>query len=344
MKKSISLLVLISLLGVMNLKAQSPVVTLQHAGTTQVFYGTAAFTSAYTAALTGDTIVLSAGTFTSTTIAKQLKIIGSGCYTDSVTLGTTLTSSITFNPGSEYSSLEGVICTNIYPYASNVQIIRCYTSNISFYNYTCTNVTITGNIITSGISFFGTNVTNALVNNNIIIGSASVTNGTGVYFTNNTFITSANYVFNSMTGCYFKNNAIYSSVAFNSYPLNSAVGCTFDHNLFSEVSSSGSNFKLSNIIYNGNTFLTNYYPVTTSNVFTSTTGSIFNYSFGNNYHMLNSSFLGTDNTEVGMYGGTTPFEYHAIPTNPQIISISVANQTDSNGNLPVNIEAKAQTY
>ena len=344
MKKTFYILVVISFLGIMNLKAQSPVVTLQHAGTTQVFYGTAAFTSAYTASVSGDTIVLSAGTFTSTTITKQLKIIGSGCYTDSVTLGTTLTSNIFFYPGSEYSSLEGVICNTIYPYASNIQIIRCYTNSINFGSSSYTNDIITGNIITSGINFNATNVTNAVLNNNIFVGNVSVSNGTGVYFTNNTFITNANYVFNSMTGCYFKNNAIYSSVPFNSYPLNSAVGCTFDHNLFSEVSSSGANFKLSNVIYNGNTFITNYYPVATSSVFTSTTGSIFNYSFGNNYHILNSSFLGTDNTEVGMYGGTTPFEYRAIPTNPQIISISVANQTDSNGNLPVNIEAKAQTY
>ena len=48
-----------------------------------------------------------------------------------------------------------------------------------------------------------------------------------------------------------------------------------------------------------------------------------------------TTYLGTDGTQVGIYGGAFPF--NTKPTGPQITSCSVANKTSANGKLSVDI-------
>ena len=49
--------------------AQEPVATLEHSGTTKVYYGEGSFEQAYSASVNGDQIYLSSGRFTFTNIA-----------------------------------------------------------------------------------------------------------------------------------------------------------------------------------------------------------------------------------------------------------------------------------
>lgn len=49
-------------------------------------------------------------------------------------------------------------------------------------------------------------------------------------------------------------------------------------------------------------------------------------------------YLGSDGTEVGIYGGNLPFD--ATPTNPQITKFNVASKTTADGKLSVDIEVK----
>lgn len=48
------------------------------------------------------------------------------------------------------------------------------------------------------------------------------------------------------------------------------------------------------------------------------------------------TFLGTDGKEVGIYGGTLPFD--TTPTNPQITKFNVSPKTTADGKLSVDIE------
>ena len=48
----------------------------------------------------------------------------------------------------------------------------------------------------------------------------------------------------------------------------------------------------------------------------------------------------SDNTEIGIHGGTSPFT--SIPSNPQIVSKEIAAETDEEGKLAVKIKVEAQ--
>ena len=72
--------------GVSMLLAQGQsIATLNHDGEVQVFYGTSALYLAHSAATHGDVITLSSGTFSASTITKELTIRGAGMQADSLT-------------------------------------------------------------------------------------------------------------------------------------------------------------------------------------------------------------------------------------------------------------------
>ena len=48
------------------------------------------------------------------------------------------------------------------------------------------------------------------------------------------------------------------------------------------------------------------------------------------------NYLGTDGKEVGIYGGSLPFD--PVPSNPQITKCNVAAKSTADGKLSVDIE------
>ncbi|MDR2774125.1 MAG: hypothetical protein LBC19_05185 [Tannerella sp.] len=62
-----------------------------------------------------------------------------------------------------------------------------------------------------------------------------------------------------------------------------------------------------------------------------------------NYHLKGTQGKNeaTDGTDVGIYGGSG-FSDAALPPIPRITNKKVAEQTDENGNLKVQIQVKAQ--
>ncbi len=92
MKKSIYLFIFICFIGINNLKAQAtayPVATLEHNGTTSVYYGYYAFQTACNNANNFDTIYLSADNFSSNFwIYKTIHVYGAGS-SDPITPATT---------------------------------------------------------------------------------------------------------------------------------------------------------------------------------------------------------------------------------------------------------------
>jgi len=115
MKKSLIISAIICFfLTVQTVKAQNPVTMLQHAGSSTPYYGINSFIDAVNAAVNGDTLYLSAGSFNPpTSIAKGIKVFGSGCFPDinNVAKRTTITSYITINAGADYLHLEGLYIT-----------------------------------------------------------------------------------------------------------------------------------------------------------------------------------------------------------------------------------------
>ena len=76
----------------------------------------------------------------------------------------------------------------------------------------------------------------------------------------------------------------------------------------------------------------NYYGM--SSVFQNFNGD-FAYSF-ELQDSVASTVLGTDGTQVGVYGGVFPFDLRV--TNPMIRRINVANRSTADGKLSVDIE------
>jgi hypothetical protein len=55
-----------------------------------------------------------------------------------------------------------------------------------------------------------------------------------------------------------------------------------------------------------------------------------------------AKYLGTDGTQVGIFGGSLPYDEE--PTIPQITKCNVASKSTADGKLSVDIEVKAAEY
>ncbi|MFW5850975.1 MAG: hypothetical protein ACOCWB_02010, partial [Bacteroidota bacterium] len=87
----------------------------------------------------------------------------------------------------------------------------------------------------------------------------------------------------------------------------------------------------------------NYKGIDLSTLFISLPSEPF--SFGDNYHLTSSAestYLGDEGTQVGIYGGLFPLKEGFVPQNPHISTKTISSGTDSNGFLNVDIEVNAQ--
>jgi len=137
-------------------------------------------------------------------------------------------------------------------------------------------------------------------------------------------------IFTSISSSTIKNNIILSTGPM----VNHGVTNTLYNNLF--VASSISYYNSANN-YESN----NYFSIAQADIFVNQTGNVFDFS--HDYHLKNPElYIGTDGTQVGLYGGITPFKEMGVPTNPQVTTKTISKETDANGNLQINITVKAQ--
>ena len=325
--------------------AQNPITTLEHAGTTTIFYGQNSLVDAYTAAVNGDNLYLSTGFFTApTAIAKGIKIIGAGHFPDSLNVArrTTILSGLKINAGADSLLLEGLYINGDISYAAAssinyVKVIRCRLGNATFNSSSTTasknNCSFDECFIDGGISFskYGNNlfVKHCVIQNGItnVDGNALIDSNVFLSIGSINWIYSSKVINNIILGNSQYNNDF--GAGYTTGTVNS--GNSFNNNLF--VSSS--------INFSSNSQSNNYLGVAQANIFVNQTGSAIDYS--HDYHLKSpTTYLGTDGTQVGLYGGTTPFKDKGLPSNPQILTKSVGNQTDANGNLQINFKVKAQ--
>ena len=320
-------------------QAQQRVARLS-AGVTTIYSSTNPFVDAYTDAVVGDTIYLSGGGFTApTTIDKGIVIFGAGFHLDSTTatFPTTISNSITLGANSDNLYVEGVEFQNINRYsadtANNVSFVRCRMGN-----FTSTNNGAGQSVgiefiqnITGTLNLFG--ITNSVVSNNIITGQiiSSVSN------------LISNNLLKKQGSTYYES-------------LKSVNNCTFTNNVFFHNSTSSFSTSLSGNIFENNVFVlvspnlgavpvdnNNYKGIDITTVFVNQSGNVFDYT--HDYHLQSAAqtlYLGTDSTEVGLYGGLFPYKEGAVPQNPHISTKTIAPQTTTNGDLNIQNKVNAQ--
>jgi len=318
-------------------------VALHSNGVTTIFNTINPFVDAYNAAITGDTIYLSGGAFQPpTTIDKGLTIFGAGFHEDSTaaTNLTKITLGFTIGENADNLHLEGLffqatISTLSNTSFNNAHITRCYfNSSLTISGNSGNN---TDNLLISETVFNGNvnieNVHNSMITNSIFEGQLSYTVGNLIQ--NNIFLrnggswssASGRTIYNANSNT-FKNNVIFNA---DMYSI-SGTGNTFEKNLFCH---SSPELGLSPISIN------NYFGVTQSTVFVNQVG--YTWVKTNDNHLLDPvTYVGTDNNPVGIYGGTFPFKAGLIPQNPHIRFKQIAPQTDTNGDLNIQIEVGAQ--
>lgn len=302
----------------------------------QIFNGINAFKTAYDSSAVGDTIYLSGGSFNvPATIDKKLMIFGAGHYPDStpVTSKTFLLSGFTLGENADGFHLEGV----------EVQGTITFTSNKSIDNVIFKYCKINGDLVISGTS----NPSNYITIICVVIKNVNLQNAQNVGIYNSIIggqITNTNYNV-------IENNIMMYTTTSTSTAVISGNWNFINNNIFLSTSlyiNGISNQVRNNIFVASSPNLgtnpitsNNYYPVIQNNIFLNQSGNDFNYS--HNYHLQDQdTYLGADDTEVGIYGGVFGYKEGAVPSNPHFQYQNIAPTTDNAGLLPVEIKTSAQ--
>lgn len=313
---------LLCIVGLSNASAQDvQMATLQHGETVSTFYGADALKSAHDAAEAGDQICLSGGTFTSVNITKAVKIYGAGGFVQDVSANrykTVLNGDFTISlpEGAEGLLIEGI--TNSDTVKCNGDIISM-TLRKSYFNYLYFNDANTTNcridqcrikyVIPDAHSknFVISNTIYAFGSNNESDAVLSIINCVQYYSGNSNYPMAAIYKNSIINGssnqptCSFYNSVLIW--------VNTPTGITENCKIWR---SSEKNF---------------------SDFFVNTT----DYELTEEWK---TELIGDDNTEMGIYGGSTPFSN--VPSNPQVTTKTVAEQADANGKLSVKMVVEAQ--
>lgn len=336
MKKTILASVLV--LFAIQLVAQQRV-ALHSNGTTTIFGGATPFVSAYDAAQPGDTLYLPGNSLTvPPVINKQLTIYGAGHYPDSTqaTNKTLLSSALTISENADSLFLEGVEVIGGISFTTNhkVDYVVISRSKFDFLTYggsqatPCEYNTIKECVIDDHV--YLDNAQSCLVTNSIIKGR--IHNGNNNAISNNILQYDASYYYytlNNVDNTTISNNIFLKA---NASVHSSCQSSTFSNNVFSGEFSAGANL-----------FIDNYFNVDLTGMFVDMGSNLFDYAY--DYHLTDpGSFPGTDNTQVGVYGGFFPYKTSSVPSNPHISYKNISSSTNASGLLDVEIHVQAQQH
>lgn len=313
--------------------------TLIHDNDIKTFYGIGALRQAHSAATHGDVITLSSGTFTSTDITKAITLRGAGMEYDSLTTTEPTIIEGNFSVTMPHDSIlngKSLNMEGIYfddskitfgYFTKNPQFIKC-----RFYNIGRTS----NNTINYGLN--GATFINCIISYDLMLQSYCSATLINSYVSDVTFYDNNSSTYIECQNCVIRCNPrhIYRGILRNCYVFAvdlaySLPSTTLAYNCISNSS---------NTFYN-QMGLTNKVAAAYF-VFKTWTGGKLN-NFKNERLELTdeakTKYLGTDGTEVGIYGGSLPFE--ARISNPQITKLNVASKSTADGKLSVDIEVKA---
>lgn len=316
-------------------------------GQTQVFNS---FANALAVAQHGDTIYLPGGNFNigNPIIDKKIIMIGAGHY-PAFTLNTGITllqGNLTLLNGAHGTQLQGFYLTGDIRLGTtpsnqevnHVSLTRLNVQNIwlSYNSGACASTTseyiqITENIVRNVIG--GGSAQNVLISKNIIGIGLQCFNG-NVLIRNNVFLSPANgwenIVLNSVSNASIHNNIFLANGGFLHYACNSLE---LKNNIFTNSPTIQGDFVSSGNLFN----------VPHTDIFLDQSGHVFSYE--HNYHLKPESGgigAGTDGTDIGIHGTSSPYKEGAVPYNPRFLEVNVPQETPSTGILNISIEVEAQ--
>ncbi len=339
MIKPKQLALIIAIVTSISAKAQTIVV---HSATgVQIIKGNTALATAYDIAQNGDTLYISGGSYIPPAVFdKQLTVFGAGHYVDSTlaTGKTFINGNVVMSENADLFYIEGVEITGNFSVSTNhsvnnMVIKRCKINGtfnvLGNLSNPSSNLSLIGNVLISRLNL--ENIQSSMLSNNII--SNTFQNSNGNLISNNIVLgyigsSSMDYLF------YGNNNTLNNNIfIWEGYVANvNGSGNIFNNNLYVEPTP---NYGIAA------TSIGNFTGIPQSAIFVNQTGAIFSYSHDYNLQ-LPASYLGTDGTQVGIYGGAFPYKEGAVPLNPHIQIKNIAPTTDSNGNLQIQIQVEAQ--
>ncbi len=340
-KLTVITILFLAFMGLQNVSAQ-PIAALHQSGQTTFFSGIDAFVEAYNASADGAIIYLSGGSFlVPDTIAKSITVFGAGHHPEftGATGQSKLTEDVLLAAGAGNAYFEGLYLTGrlSFVYGNRIDDVvfrRCRIDGIISYGSSVSrpdfpsNTLFTECVLTSTSShLFGT--------------SRNVTIANSILFANNL----AHFHYGTL-----ENSLILStgSVVLTMSTHSVVRNCVIAKG---SHSTSNNNAFLNNVFFNvesmpapgTNTFSNNYYDVGRDNFFVDQEGAVFDYT--HDYHLrLPAQYMGTDGTQVGIYGGMHPFKEGSVPMIPHVISKSISHSIDAEGKLQVEIEVSAQDH
>lgn len=324
--KRLALLTLFAI-SVIAIAAQSStqMATLCHNGEITTFYNANALKEAYAAAADGDVITLSAGSFVSVDLnTKKVTLRGAGMAEGPKR--TMIIGSVTLKvlPTKENAdipmTIEGIYFNGRLDLESifDLTMIKCGFSEISTVSAsTLRNCTFLHCMFNNGGIYFWDAV---ITFQNCYFDNIGLGGNTGSTYNLDHCTISINSG-NGMSFTYLSNCLIYGTCN-NSFVSTGnhqdATGCVFVGDYTNAFTGSSSN---TNKQYSSDTeFLKEgslYYELTDEKA---------------------AEWLGDDGTQVGMHGGSMPFDPNT--SNPQISRFDVSSKTTSDGKLAVDIEVK----
>lgn len=324
MKKGLFLTLLSVVLFSLRVSAQSSLLaTLNHEGTISTYYGASALQQAYNAATHGDVITLSSGSFLGTDIKKAITLRGAGMQIDTVshTEPTVITNNFTIDISDTLShrlTIEGIYSNQTIRVNTlkNAMFLKCRFYDFG-YSSQSTSKMVDLNFIHCRIAYYFRLTHGSAAFTNCVINDISQYSGSPM----------------SLTNCYTKASPNQSNSEFKNCIIVNTFGgtstSTYYNNLY--VANPNSNLNSPN---NTNVKIPN-----TDERIKFLTGD---YSDDKDYVLtdaVRALIKGTDGTEVGIYGGSLP--YDPTPTNPQITKFNVAAKSTADGKLSVDIEVNS---
>ena len=326
--KKVLLSLVVMMVATTSFAQNTVVASLSHEGETTMYYGVGALQKAVAAAVSGDIISLSNGTFNATNITKAITLRGVGIDNDNPTY---IEGGFNINvseEGSNRFTMEGIRCKSEVKLGgkfSSPYFVKCQFWRINGIGNTdaIENVMVVNCKVTE---FFrqGGSTTVSLVNSYIA--------EPGVY--ENAHFMATNCILSkynpgdNMQNTIFKNCIYWTTNPWNyKLPISSkAYNClSIPYDIFTNLTDSPNNTSMGSL----------------PEVFTD-----FNWKEGDSWSddwtftltEAAKAVKGTDGNEVGLYGGPQPF--NLTLSYPLISKMEVDEQTDDKGQLKVEIGVK----
>ena len=325
--------------------AQSSLIaTLSHDGEITAFYGADALKEAHESAVHGDAITLSSGSFNATDITKAITLRGAGMQMDPVynVMPTTLLGNFNIqiaDATTKKLTIEGI--------AHNLNIyIKGALDGARFIKSRFQTIYINDNVGFQNCSFLHCKIVESLdLNGNSSCSFISsyickcCPNGAALQFVNSILKTYA-ITGNGDTGLSsFSSSSFYNCILVGS---NTYAGVYGNNSYYDKLPSTSYAYSCvaMNIYENADCFVnisnkTNYNS-NFKDVFADFTGT---YNDDVTFELTDEAknkFTGTDGTQIGLYGGSFPFD--PTTSNPHITKCNVAAKSTADGKLSVDIE------